>query len=215
MQMTHEGPARTKTPRAKRILLILIFGVVMFCAGIGGASLWDRFWEGGSSGRELENEWAAFELLARKLKAHIVTHDGYIPADPYGAFVDEGVVDSYYDFFIGGRPVMIPLRGLPVRLNPDLSKNARGVLLSMDVPHVRETWACYTDGAVEREVWRGCPLGELSSISKADIRWDVAFLDAGYPLWTSVQHRRDWIQAHRDTLVWDAQRRMYMPSKVE
>src|SRR5947208_409163 len=73
----------------------------------------------------LKQEMDGFESFVQQWNRYIETRDGFVPSDPYRALIDAGIVDSYASLrCISFEP------WLPPRLNPDLSRNPRLLVLA-------------------------------------------------------------------------------------
>ena len=161
---------------------------------------------------EVQQMLKQFQRLVDGANSYIVENDGFIPADFYRALVDSGKVGSFEDFvFSDSRAARCQWWKIPPRVNPELRRNARGVLFWVFIDDVSETWACYFDGTWERETHDG-RLGQMNYLQLGR-KYTAAMHDAGFPSWMSVSEKREWIRENRDRLVWDDERRMYVPSK--
>ena len=101
----------------------------------------------------------------------------------------------------------------PVRINKDLQQNARAPFFWIVRQDIAEIWVCYLDGTWERESRRGVQdIGKLSMFGESKMRWAKQFYDAGYPYWQSMKDKAAWVNEHKDRLLWDGDRGMFVPS---
>lgn len=160
------------------------------------------------------DEFVRFQQLGRSMLGYIVTRDGRVPEDLYGACVEGRAVVSFGDFIFGQAVLMHDVRELPCRINPDLSRNAKAPFCWIIRPDIAEVWACYLDGSCERESRRGLlDRGRMSSFGERQMSWRrLLHAGAGYPYWPSIEEKARWCESQGNQIEWDAQRGLFVPT---
>ena len=128
----------------------------------------------------------------------------------YTAVMESNRVYTFGELvFFGNRVPEYCIDDVPVRLNVDLSKNAKGRLFWLDYADIHERWEFYTDGTVSR-VGRGV---SPSRPSVPQMQWRMKCESAGYPIWGTAEIKDEWYRQNKDKLVWDEGKGLYIVAK--
>lgn len=183
------------------------------------AALPGGFWLGfkmnflrGPNDQDVLREANQFQGLVESVMSYVRSHDGEIPADPYGGLVASGSVKHFDDFIIGDTLVQFDIDDIPPRINVDLSKNVQAPLFYLYPKGLREVWACFANGTWERIPLKFTFL-ELNSFAENQERWRNTFHDAGFPYWGyTIEIKEAWMKSEDGKVIWDEERRMYVPT---
>jgi hypothetical protein len=94
---------------------------------------------------EIQTEDAQFARVVAAWNSFIVSHDGYLPEDPYSAILGSGAAAGmkqlrWYDFGVH----------VPPRINSELKTNLRWHMFVLRRDDLGQCWVCYGDGSWER-----------------------------------------------------------------
>ena len=212
---SHESQLTRKPPRLRRLALrCLILLAVVTAAAAGGWFAARIYYAPNTLGLFIldgapNRDFAAFKKLADAVKLYLKENGGYLPADPYRGLIESGKVDSFNDFWFGGRAVEFDILDLPGRLNVQLAMNPKHSLFSVYYESLDEEWSMLMNGEVVRRKIRR-PAGK---VLQDELAWSHNFHNAGYPYWESVTDKQKWLDANRENLKWDPALEMYVPLK--
>jgi hypothetical protein len=187
-----------------------LFAVTFFAGfGLGGMFIFWFAYTPVYDEYDIRQRAKAFDTFVQQVVNYVIENDGYVPADPYRALVESGAVSSFDEFIYQMRPVTFDLDYIAVRLNSDMSSNFRGVFFYLLVEKIGEIWVCYTDGTWARE---SCKISfSVPPYQENMVTYRAMLTQAGYPYWHNTKTKAEWIKNNRDQLLWDPERKIYVP----